>query len=280
MATGCGTKDDQTGVENAASEICKVGVRVPPFWPDEPDIWFAQLEGQFMIAGITNDATKFFYVVSQLDRQYAREVKDIITNPPARDKYEKLKSELIRRLSASNEKKVQQLLMHEELGDRRPSQFHRHLQGLAGQEVTDEFLRTIWTSRLPANIQSILAAQPHASLDTLADLADRIHDIVPTPTQHVAATSSTNPGSSIESLAREVAELRRQLQSLTTRDRRPRSLSRTRSRPRSRSNSRYRKFPLCWYHSKFGSGAKKCVRPCDFKAAENFSIFLFRAHNS
>ncbi|XP_046973671.1 uncharacterized protein LOC124540250 [Vanessa cardui] len=147
-----------------------LGVRVPPFWPDEPDIWFAQLEGQFMIAGITNDATKFFYVVSQLDRQYARAVKDIITNPTARDKYEKLKSELIRRLSASNEKKVQQLLMHEELGDRRPSQFLRHLQGLVDQEVTNEFLRTIWTSRLPGNIQSILAAQPHASLDTLACL--------------------------------------------------------------------------------------------------------------
>lgn len=26
----------------------------PPFWPEEPDIWFMQIEGQFALSGITN----------------------------------------------------------------------------------------------------------------------------------------------------------------------------------------------------------------------------------
>jgi hypothetical protein len=33
--------------------------------------------------------------------------------------------------------------MHEEMGDRKPSQFLRHLKSLA-PEVPDDFLRSIW----------------------------------------------------------------------------------------------------------------------------------------
>lgn len=128
------------------NELCGVGIRVPPFWPEAPEIWFAQ------VSNIISDATKFNYVIGQLDPQDAKEVKDIIISPPQTDRYHKLKFELIRRLTASNEKKVQQLLMHEELGDRKPSQFLRHLQGLAGSGVPEDFLRTIWSSRLPSNI--------------------------------------------------------------------------------------------------------------------------------
>ncbi|CAK1593602.1 unnamed protein product [Parnassius mnemosyne] len=202
-----------TDASDTSSEVFKVGVRVPPFWPEEPEIWFAQVEGQFAISGITSDFTKFSYVIGQLDHQFSKEVKDIIINPPASDKYIKLKTELIKRLSTSHEKKVKQLLMHEELGDRKPSQFLRHLQSLAGPQVPDDFLQTIWTSRLPRSIQTVLAAQPSASLEVLADLADRIQDIVPSSPQ-VASTcpaSTSTPGPSCDALTREVAELRRSL---------------------------------------------------------------------
>lgn len=249
-------------------DISKIAVRVPPFWPEEPEIWFANLEGQFCIAGITADSTKFYYVISQLDQQYSKEVKDIITSPPATGKYEKIKSELIRRLCASQEKKVQQLLMHEELGDRKPSQFLRHLQGLAGVKVPEDFLKTIWTSRLPENIQTVLAGQPQAPLEVLADLADRVHDIVPSKPGQVASTSCA-PASTMESMAREIAALRKQLAELTTRQSRKHTRGRSRSRSNTRSQSNYRKFPICWYHHKHGSKASKCIKPCDYKSSGN-----------
>lgn len=253
-------------------EIYKVGIRVPPFWPEEPEIWFAQVEGQFAVAGITSDATKFNYVISQLDNRFSKEVKDIIINPPTSNKYGKLKTELIKRLTASNEKKLKQLLMHEELGDRKPSQFLRHLKGLAGRDVTDDFLKTIWTSRLPLGIQTVLAGQPSTSTtDDLADLADRVHDLAST-TPTVAAVGDSVPGSIVSELTKEIAELRRQIQKMSSSDRSSRGRhrssghSRSRSTSRQRSNSNYRKFPLCWYHGKFGDKASKCIRPCDFKA--------------
>lgn len=254
---------DRDGPATDSSELFRVGIRIPPFWPEEPEIWFAQVEGQFAISNITLDVTKFNYVIGQLGQQFSKEVKDIIISPPLTDKYEKLKTELIKRLSASREKQVQQLLMHEELGDRRPSQFLRHLQSLAGPNVPEDFIKTIWTSRLPHSVQTVLAAQPTASLEILSELADRIQDIVPN-TPHV--TSASAPGSSLDVMANEIAELRKQMQVMMDRQSRPRNRNKSRSRSKSRTDTNARKFPNCWYHWKFGSKANKCVKPCKYQA--------------
>ncbi|XP_075990305.1 uncharacterized protein LOC142985955 [Anticarsia gemmatalis] len=272
-ATAASTRSKKRVSTAASSDICRVAVRIPPFWPDDPEIWFAQVEAQFANANVTSDATKFNYVIGNLEYQYSKQVRDILIAPPAENKYEKLKQELVKRLSASKEKRVQQLLMHEELGDRKPSQFLRHLQGLAGPSVPEEFLRTIWSSRLPSNVQTLLASQPNANLEAVADLADRVQDIV-SPSQ-VAAASSPSSGRTMQDMAGEIAELRKAVKDLTTQMRqRSRSPSRSRARRRSRSGSRrsdssHRKHPLCWYHYKFGANANSCVKPCDYRPSGN-----------
>lgn len=251
-----------------SQDVFRVGVRVPPFWPEKPTIWFAQIEGQFAISNITADTTKFYYVVSHLDPRYASEVEDIIVTPPAAGKYEKLKEELIKRLSESREKKVHQLLTHEELGDRKPSQFLRHLQHLAGPTVPEDFLRTIWSSRLPSNIQSIIASQASVRLDALADLADRIHDVV--PREHQVASTSTHGVSNFDTMCKQMTELMKQVESLTqkvnelSRPNRSRRENRSKSR-QSRSQSSHKDYPTCWYHYKFGAKSTKCVEPCNFQ---------------
>lgn len=267
---------------SVGSEVLRVGVRVPPFWPEEPALWFAQVESQFTLSKITTDDTKFCYLVSQLDHQYAAEVKDIITNPPATDKYLKLKQELIKRLSASQEKRVKQLLMHEELGDRKPSQFLRHLQSLAGPAVPEDFLTTIWSSRLPANIQTVIATQVDLPLDKLADLADKVHEIVPTTPQVASTSKVESASSSNDDLARQVFELTKQVAKLAeqvSNGGRSRSQHQNKrytnysSRSRSRSRPRFKQPPAdcphCFYHYNYGAQAKKCKEPCTFKSSEN-----------
>lgn len=253
-------------------EVWRVSVRVPPFWPEEPAVWFAQVEAQFVLSKVTTDETKFNYLIAQLDQQYAKEVKDIITNPPADKKYEKLKEELIKRLSASQEKRVKQLLMHEELGDRKPSQFLRHLKGLAGPTVPDTFLATLWSSRLPQNIQTVIATQMDLSLDKLGELADKVHEIAPS-TPQVASTSAATSSSS--DMARQISELTRQVTLLATRVNqggpgRSRAHSKPRGYNRSRSHSRPRQppsdHPHCFYHYTFGAKAMKCKQPCKFQS--------------
>ncbi|GBP35074.1 Retrovirus-related Pol polyprotein from transposon 297 [Eumeta japonica] len=104
--------------------------------------------------------------------------------------------------------------MNEELGDRKPSQFLRHLKSLAGPTLPEDFLRTIWSSRLPTNLQTIVASQMSTPLDSVAELADRIKDIVPHTTQVVYTSSSSpdNPGTIFDILNKQVAALTRKLE--------------------------------------------------------------------
>ena len=104
-----------------------VSIRVSAFWADKISLWFKQLEAQFMIAGITREATKFGYVVAHLEPKYVMEVEDIIDSPPENGQYEALEAALIKRLSDSSSMRVRKLLEGEEIGDRTPSQFLRHL---------------------------------------------------------------------------------------------------------------------------------------------------------
>ena len=116
-------------------------------------MWFLQVEGQFATAGIAADSTKYNYVIGNLEPRYAQEVRNIISNPPISGKYQKLKTELIHRLSTTQEEKLRQLLEHEEIGDRKPSQFLRHLKSLAGNTIQDDVLKPLWLSRFPSQIQ-------------------------------------------------------------------------------------------------------------------------------
>ena len=266
--------------ENKSSkDLYRVSVKVPPFWPDKPALWFAQLEGQFALSNITTDDTKFYHVIAQLENRYAVEVEDIITKPPSTNKYEELKTQLITRLSATQEQRVRQLLSHEELGDRKPSQFLRHLKTLAGADVPDDFLRSLWSSRLPAHIQAIIATQINSSLEIVAQLADKINEVTPQP--RAAQVSVALPGpstsaepSAIDMLTRRIDDLTRQVAALSTgrtcHDSRSRSRSNSRTRRwRTRSNSRSKGW--CWYHSKFQNRATKCRAPCTYSAGNEGS---------
>jgi hypothetical protein len=53
-------------------------------------MWLAQLRGQFALSNITQDATKFYYDISQLDNKLAAEVEDVITKPPPTGRYDRI----------------------------------------------------------------------------------------------------------------------------------------------------------------------------------------------
>lgn len=253
---------EQQSIPETVREVNRVSIKIPPFWPEEPALWFCQLEGQFTLCHVTVDSTKFYHVIAQLDNKIAQEVKDIITAPPTTGKYEAIKSELIKRLSTSQELRTKRLLEHEEIGDRTPSQFLRHLRNLAGTSIPDNFLRTLWTNRLPSSMQAILATQTDVELNKVAELADKINET--RPENQVAQVSTSRE---IDQLTRELRELKLCVAELTqqrgrTQNRRARG-SRTRSHTRSREQGSGEE-KQCWYHRRFGENAKKCTAPCQY----------------
>nr|XP_031828440.1 uncharacterized protein LOC116425191 [Nomia melanderi] len=236
-------------------------VTIPKFWHDKVALWFMQVEAQFQVARITKDDTKFAHVVANLDAKYIEEVEDIVCNPAAERKYEVLKTELIKRLSDSRTVCVRRLLEKEEVGDRTPTQFWRHLKKLAGKEVSEEFLVELYKSRLPEKTQLVLAATSDTKGETLAEIAERVHDISG-PHGYVAAIPAETRV--IEQLCAEMKEMRLQMNAIMRESRQPQRTRRSSSRARSKSRSpvRDRTKRLCWYHFRHAEKATRCVTPC------------------
>ena len=75
-----------------ATEEHAVAVKLPTFWPSQPDVWFVQVEAQFHLRKITNNDTKYYHVLAALDQDTVTRLIDLITSPPDDDKYTALKT--------------------------------------------------------------------------------------------------------------------------------------------------------------------------------------------
>lgn len=265
-----------TNVSESENVVARVALKLPPFWKSNPTLWFAQLEAQFTIAGITVDATKFYHVISVVESDILNTVSDIILNPTDEtNKYAKLKERLINLHSESEESKIRSLLQGQELGDQRPSQLLSRMRSLAGSSVGEPLLKSLWLSRLPSNTQSILTAIG-SDLPQLATIADKISDLSHAPSVY-SATRENN--SQISILEKQISQLTEQVNNLSTYVRnseRPRERENSNNRYRRRSQSRNRQYKephnnYCFYHTNFGTKARKCKQPCSFKNSENLA---------
>jgi hypothetical protein len=148
------------------------------------------------------------------------------------------------------------------MGDRKPSQFLRHLRSLA-RDAPDDFLRSIWPAGYPPpNIPEIPAGQNKGSLDA----ADRISEVAPQP-----AIASVGPPPDNTTLLQGFEDLSRQVAALSAEQDRLRAsfrdhrLSSRNRRPGSRSPSPDdAAHALCSYHRRFGARAHKCTPPCPY----------------
>lgn len=261
-------------------QISNITIKIPPFWPSDPQLWFAQVEALFSCRGITREATKFQHVVGSLSADYATEVRDLLLNPPQENAYTQLKEAMLTRLAESSQLRLQRLLTSEELGDRKPSQLLRRMQQLLGPQTIsqgeEELLKELFLQRLPSNIRLILAGTSTSiPLQAQAELADKMLGHV----QSVNAVSTDNtltlqrphpttekqPPTSDPMLAiqAQLQDLQLQLNNVNQQLSRSRSPANrhqhSNSRYRQRSSSRYREDGnLCYYHFTFGKDARKC----------------------
>lgn len=251
---------------SAGGAVSAFTLKLPPYWSSDPEMWFQQVEAQFRTRGITAQRTKFDYIVASLSPEFATEVRDLIIRPPDTDPYNALREQLIKRTTASEQRKLQQLFSAEELGDRKPTQLLRRIQQLLGERATTTdgtFLRELFLQRLPSNVRMILASTSASStLDELAELADKIMDVASPSVSAVQPTPPPQLSTEVDQLRAEVTRLQGLVKSLTQQHRSRRRESTP--RPHTPDPPSATTGQLCWYHLTYGDAAKKCKSPCEW----------------
>jgi hypothetical protein len=209
-------------------EVLAVAVKLPTFWTTNPRAWFVQADAQFAIRGVTEDQTKYYYVVAALDQDTATRCAAVLERPPASEKYRHLKEFLTQRFELSPEERGDRLLEIRALGDRRPSDLMDSILQLNGSAGEHFILRCIFMRALPPALRNALATSTTGDMRDLAREADR------------ALSSTMSSGASLCSMEEVSSDWEASVNAMGARQ-------------------------LCKYHAKFGVRARRCVPPCDWK---------------
>ncbi|KAK3884609.1 hypothetical protein Pcinc_011128 [Petrolisthes cinctipes] len=247
----------------------------PPFVEDSPDIWVIQLDLYFARAQIVQQEVKFQTAASLLPAHHVMEFIDMIRDPSVQA-YDEFCGALRSRLGKSTEENLRSILAAQQLGDRKPSQFLRHLLELTKPHITDKdspLVRQIFLQAMPdKSLPFLQFLPPETPLDTLAGTADRVVSSLNQASAAVDAVSSTeflsnqdcplarSNSARLDKISQTLDEICHQLRRISS-DSRGRSTSKHHRNFRRHSVSRDRNNKLCWYHNKFGSRANKCVLP-------------------
>lgn len=261
-----------------AAHIASANFKLPTFWDGDAELWFLHIEALFRSHRIASQRSRFDFVVAALPQATAAIVRDILRAPPD-NPFDHLKDELIRRTTASEQRRLQQLLTSEELGDRKPTDLLRRMHQLLGDRpdrVEEPIFRELFLQRLPSNVRMILSASEIASTEALARMADRIMEV---NTPAIATLSSTTPSSNqavdrlerlndvVLQLSRKMDQLSSEVSSLRVTESSFSSNRRgsSRFRPRASRSPSAEASGLCWYHKRFGDMAHRCISPCSYQ---------------
>ena len=227
--------------------INAVSLKLPEFWESAATVWFAQAEAQFTIRQISADDTKYCYVVAALGSSTASRLVSFLVNPPAHGKYEAIKAQLLNTFELSDAERANRLFSLNGLGDGKPSELMDKMLSLLGAHKSDFMFVQLFLRQLPSQVRAALANTDTTDCRALAAEADKFFLA---GQQHCAAAlipvQPSLPPTPEATLAAAIPPPARRLD--TTR----------------RENS-----DLCWYHTKFGAKAKKCIPPCNFNVSGN-----------
>ena len=232
--------------ENEVKQVNAVALKLPTFWQAQPRVWFTQAEAQFVIRKITDQTTKFYYVVSALDQDTAGRLLDILAGPVTADSYTALKSRLVQTYGLGRRERAAKLLHMPGLGDRKPSALMDQMLSLLDGHKSCLLFETIFLEQLPEDLRMQLIGEDFADPRKLAEKADALW--------HAKSVNRLE-------IERVAAQLR------TTHTRAPTSQTKT---PAATSQTRT---PTasgeCYYHQRFGNKAYQCRPPCTFQATGN-----------
>jgi hypothetical protein len=91
-----------------------VAVKLPEFWPADPQTWFHQAEAAFRRSNVVTSYTKYDHVLMKLPTDVVMTVRDLVNTmqPNTPDAYEQLKARLTASYGRTKWQQVNTLLEH------------------------------------------------------------------------------------------------------------------------------------------------------------------------
>ena len=130
-----------------------MAMKLPAFWPDASEVWFAQADAQFVIKAVTIAKTKFYNAVAVLPQDVAAQILDLIQAPPARTPNKVLKDRLIILYSINGYQRFQALVSLPLSRDQKPSHLMNRMLALLPHDYKSDFiLRVLFFCQHPTEV--------------------------------------------------------------------------------------------------------------------------------
>ena len=115
-------------------------MKLPVFWPDAAEVWFAQAGTQFAIRNVTVSKTKFYHAVAVLPQEVALQILDLIHAPPAGDPYGVLRERLITLYIPKDYQQFEALVSLPLSRDQKPSHLMNRMLALLSDDYQPDFI--------------------------------------------------------------------------------------------------------------------------------------------
>jgi hypothetical protein len=164
--------------EDKMAEANAVAIKLPPFYKSNPTMWFRQVEAQFDIRRITEDKTKFAYLLSALPADIAELMESAIENATGDDKYNSLKVALIKQFGLTKAQKAKKLASFTTLDpSMTPTTLLLHMRPLSSDSTSEEFLHQ-FKSIMPPGVRTALAGRKFGTVEEYAEAADDVAETI------------------------------------------------------------------------------------------------------
>jgi hypothetical protein len=107
--------------ENVATAQQVVFVKLPPFWPHSPALWFSQAECLFTVKQLTDEFQCYCHVVGALPHESLRLMENLVEAPPSASPYSAIKGRLLSSHQMTGNQRAEKLFNMPALGSRKPS---------------------------------------------------------------------------------------------------------------------------------------------------------------
>ena len=127
-------------VPASPSPVANVLMKLPAFWPDAAEVWFAQVDTQFAIRNFSVSKTKFYPLDGALPQEFASQILDLILAPPAGDPYEILRECLISLYTLNDYQCLEALVSLPLSGDQKPLHLTNRMLALLADDYKPYFI--------------------------------------------------------------------------------------------------------------------------------------------